>query len=108
MAVQRAFPELSFSGLTNLAQPDDGKNRIFVTEQGGRVLVFPDQQNAAAATLYLDLTDRVSVSANEEGLLGLAFDPAFRENGYFYLYYSASGPRRSVLSRFSTSRDKPD
>ena len=50
MAVQRAFPKLSFSRLTNLAQPDEGKDRLFVTEQGGRVLVFPDKPDAAATT----------------------------------------------------------
>jgi len=41
-------------------------------------------------------------------LLGLAFDPDYRDNGHFYLYYSAAGPRRSVLSRFSNSPNDPN
>jgi glucose/arabinose dehydrogenase len=43
----------------------------------------------------------VNREGNEEGLLGLAFDPDYSRNGYFYVYYSAAGPRRTVLSRFN-------
>jgi len=50
--------------------------------------------------LLLDISDQVSRDGNEEGLLGLAFDPDYAENGEFFVYYSASDPRRSVLSRF--------
>ncbi|MCE2463071.1 MAG: PQQ-dependent sugar dehydrogenase, partial [Dehalococcoidia bacterium] len=50
---------------------------------------------------------RVNEDGNEEGLLGLAFDPDYKYNGYFYVYYSAASPRRSVLSRFSVSPNDP-
>ena len=30
----------------------------------------------------------------------LAFDPDYASNGFFYLYYSASDPRRVVVSRW--------
>jgi len=108
LGVERAFPNLEFSRLTNFVQPNDGRDRIFVTEQGGLVRVFPNQQEAAEATAFLDISERVSRAGSEEGLLGLAFDPSFSENGFFYVYYSAAGPRRSVLSRFSDNRDNPD
>ncbi|PKB66663.1 MAG: hypothetical protein BZY81_06620 [SAR202 cluster bacterium Io17-Chloro-G4] len=103
LAVERAFPNLEFNQLTNLAQPDDGSYRLFVTEQGGIIRVFPNRREVAEATVFLNLTDRVSRGHNEEGLLGLAFAPAFQDTGFFYVYYSASNPRRSVLSRFSVS-----
>jgi len=105
--VQRAFPNLEFQRLTNLVQPNDGQDRIFVTEQTGRIRVFPNDPQAAEATVFLDIRDRVSESANEEGFLGLAFDPEYSTNGYFYVYYSASSPRRSVVSRFSVSQGDP-
>jgi len=108
IVVRRKFPNLKFRHLTNLVQPDDGMGRIYVTEQGGVVRVFPDEQQAPEAAVFLDISDRVSEDGNEEGLLGLAFDPHFSENGFFYVYYSAVGPRRSVLSRFSISLDNPD
>ena len=54
---------------------------------------------------FLDIRSRVSRGGNEEGMLGLAFDPRFTANGRFYVYYSAASPRRSVLSRFETGSD---
>ena len=98
--VARAFEHLDFRGLTNLTQPAAGDDRLFVTEQPGRVLAFANDEAAREAEVFLDIQDRVSDRGSEEGLLGLAFDPAYHENGYFYVYYSASGPRRSVVSRF--------
>ena len=108
MRVQRVFPNLTFQRLTNLVQPDDGRDRFFVTEQPGRIRVFPNDQQATEADVFLDISDRVREVNNEEGLLGLAFDPDHRNNGYFYVYYSASNPRRSVLSRFSISGTDPN
>ena len=108
MRIERSFPSLSFRRLTNLHQPDDGLDRIFVTEQAGRILVFPNDQEAARADVFLDIRERVRTRNNEEGLLGLAFDPEYSSNGYLYVYYSANGPRRSVLSRFTANQDDPN
>ena len=108
MRVQRAFPNLAFERLTNLVQPDDGQERMFVTEQPGLILVFPNDQRANTASLFLDISNRVNAGHNEEGLLGLAFDPDYKSNGYLYVYYSAASPRRSVLSRFSASQSNPN
>jgi glucose/arabinose dehydrogenase len=99
---------LNFQRLTNLAQPDDGQNHIFVTEQPGLIRVFPDDSQATKARVFLDIRDLVSESHNEEGLLGLAFDPQYTTNGYFYVYYSAASPRRSVVSQFSVSQGDPN
>lgn len=107
LVVERAFPNLDFRRLTNLVQPDDGRDLIFVTEQEGLVRVFPDRQNADEARVFMDITEKVSEANNEDGLLGLAFDPAFADNGRLYAYYSASGPRHSVVSRFTMGPDYP-
>ena len=46
---------------------------------------------------------------NEEGLLGFAFHPEYRKNGYFYLYYTTTdAPLTSVISRFSVLENHPD
>lgn len=92
------FTHFRFSRLTNLVQAG---NRIFVTEQTGRVLSFPKDADTSEPTPYLDIRIRVSDSGNEEGLLGFVFDPDFDTNGHFFVYYSASQPRRSVISRFT-------
>ena len=108
IVLRSAFPNLEFSRLTNLVQPDDGTNRIFITEQWGRIRVFPNEPTAEKADTFLDITGRSGGGANEEGLLGLAFSPDFAENGHFFVYYSAIDPRRSVLSRFTVSDNDPN
>ena len=105
LQVERVFRNLDFRGLTNLTQPVSGDERLFVTEQSGRILAFADDQNVAESQVFLDIRDRVNDSGSEEGLLGLAFDPEYEENSSFYVYYSASGPRRSVVSRFTLGAD---
>ena len=116
MRVERAFPNLVFPRLTNLVQPEDGHDHLFVTEQAGRIRVFPNDQGATQAGTFLDITSRVNAHPagnNEDGLLGLAFDPDYGENGYLYTYYSAasplcSTPRCSFVSRFSVSDHNPN
>ncbi|NQW24232.1 MAG: PQQ-dependent sugar dehydrogenase [SAR202 cluster bacterium] len=90
--------------MTNLVRTD---GRFFVTEQSGRVMTFPREASPTEATVFLDIQDRVSDAGNEEGLLGLALDPAFARNGHFYIYYSADNPRRSLISRFTATVPNP-
>jgi glucose/arabinose dehydrogenase len=105
--VERVFPQLTFDRLTAIEhQAVAGVSRLFVLEQAGRALSFPLGPGAPEASVFLDISSRVYTSHNEEGLLGLAFDPAFQSNGYLYVYYSASPPRRNVLSRFTASADR--
>ncbi len=105
--VERVFTDLSFEEMTNLVQPDDTSNLMFVTEQGGVIYSF-SSSNPQQANVFLDITDRVNRGGNEEGLLGLVFDPDYQGNSYFYVYYSAADPTRSVLSRFSLDQENTD
>ena len=105
MEVERVFPSLTFARMTNLTHAGDGSGRLFVTLQAGVVMVFPNDPDPDTADTFLDIHERVSSKGNEEGLLGLTFDPRYPENGFLYVYYSAANPRRSVLSRFSVPPD---
>ena len=98
VGLERVYGNLTFSELTNLVQAG---GRFFVTEQTGRVMSFPVGPDASEAAVFLDIRGRVNRGGNEEGLLGLAFDPEYDSNGHFYVYYSAVNPRRSVVSRFT-------
>ncbi len=98
---QRVFPALSFASPVALMQAPGATARWFVVEQAGRVMVFNNDPGAATASPFIDLRSRV-LSGGEQGLLGMAFDPAFASNGRVYLSYTADSPRRSVLSRFSS------
>ncbi|MHC4952887.1 MAG: PQQ-dependent sugar dehydrogenase [Planctomycetota bacterium] len=103
LARVRAFPALSFNRPVKITHAGDGTNRLFVAEQDGRIRVFANDNSVATSTVFLDIRGRVRRNGNEEGLLGLAFDPDFANNGFLYVNYSASNPRRTVISRFTAS-----
>ena len=107
MEAVRVFPQLSFSRsilLVELVDPVDSSKRFFHVSQSGIIQVFPNVADPAPTdvSVFLDISERV-LDEGEQGLLGLAFDPDFFDNGEFYVYYSRSGPRRSVISRFRTA-----
>jgi glucose/arabinose dehydrogenase len=73
--------------------------------------VFPNDQQADQTKVFIDISPRVSYSdrQNEEGLLGLAFHPKYRDNGEFFVYYTTTEtPRASVISRFRVSPNDPN
>jgi glucose/arabinose dehydrogenase len=110
LATQVAFPNLQFDRPVVLADPGDGSGLLFVVEQHqARIWSFPDDPGTRDKREFLRLPDEIN-RGNEEGLLGLAFHPRYKENGEFFVYYSARDadhPRRSVVSRFRVSRDDP-
>jgi glucose/arabinose dehydrogenase len=110
LATEVAFPNLKFDRPVTLAYPDDGSNLLFVVEQHqAKIWSFPNDKATKDKQLFLTLPDPISKD-NEEGLLGLAFHPKYKDNGTFFVYYSGKeGPsgRRSVVSRFKLSRDDP-
>jgi hypothetical protein len=105
-----AFPSLSFTKPVHLTNSNDATNRIFVVQQNGFIKVFPNDSNVSAMNLktFLDISNKISSSAGEEGLLGLAFHPFYSSNGYFYVNYTAANPLRTVISRFKVISNNPD
>lgn len=106
-----AFPKLNFENPLDIQMPPDGSNRLFVVEQQGRILSFSKQTDVMTHNVFLDIRNRVDFDHNEQGLLGLAFDPNFKQNGFFYVNYVAAKPLRTVIARFKVSeedRDKAD
>lgn len=121
-----AFPNLKWKGWSpvtddgkinkfrplTLTHAGDGSDRIFVATQEGVIHVFENDPEAEQETeIFLDLTDKVAPyrKANEEGLLGLAFHPDYKNNGQFFVYYSSLlEPRVSIISRFTVSDDNPN
>ncbi len=106
--IVEAFPELSFTRPLDIQHAGDESDRLFVAEQAGVIYVFPNDTSVAEKTEFLNIMDRVDDSGNEMGLLGLAFHPDYESNGYFYVNYTASDPRRTIISRFRVSDDDPD
>ncbi len=107
LQIENAFPNLTFDRPVDLQHPGDNSGRLFVIEQAGLIRVFPNDASTASAAVFLDIRGRVNAQGNEQGLLGLAFHPSFKENGYFFVNYTASNPDRTVVARFTVSASDP-
>jgi glucose/arabinose dehydrogenase len=80
----------------------DGSGRLFVIEKVGRIRSIENDQ--LLETPFLDITDRVGSNGNEQGLLGFAFHPQYRENGRFFVNYTDTRGD-TVIARFEVSSD---
>ncbi len=98
-----AFPDLLFDRPVDLQNAGDGSNRLFVVEQSGIIHVFENNPTASTKNAFLDIRNKVDDSSNEEGLLGLAFHPNYKNNGFFYVNYTAASPNRTVIARYQVS-----
>ena len=90
MRLAPAFPALSFGALTGIHSAPDGSDRLFAVEQSGRISVFENRDDVPSATLFLDISARVFTGGQEQGLLGLAFDPDYASNRRFFVNYTAT------------------
>ena len=88
----------------------DGSNRIFLVEQVGKIWILQDGLRLAQP--FLDIDDLISPGAirqsfSEQGLLGLAFHPDYRDNGAFFVNYT---DRRgsTVVARYQVDASNPN
>ncbi|HTO07852.1 MAG TPA: PQQ-dependent sugar dehydrogenase [Myxococcota bacterium] len=117
---QPMTPVIAFPNLPLLNRPvyityaPDGSNRLFVVEQPGTIEVLQNDPNVSSFQTFLNITDRVYTNDQEMGLLGLAFDPQFATNHYFYVNYTTvgaaclDGVRCSKVSRFTVPAATPN
>lgn len=83
---------------TALAFTPDG--RLFITQRTGAVQVVMPGSAVVEAAPLLTLTN-LNTDEGERGLVGMALDPAFADNGWLYLFYTANTPLRDRVSRFT-------
>ena len=80
----------------------DGSGRLFIVEQAGRIRILQDGRLLPAP--FIDIISEVGSSGNEQGLLGLAFHPKYKENGLFFVNYTDRNGN-TVIARFQVSDD---
>jgi len=68
-----------------VADPGDAPGRLYVVEQGGRIMLVQD--GSVRSTPFLDLSDRV-LAGGERGLLSAAFAPDYAGSGRFFVNYT--------------------
>jgi glucose/arabinose dehydrogenase len=101
ITLKGAFPNLIFANPLDLQSPLDDSNRIFVAEKGGIIKVFSNDTAAEEVSIFLDISSRIA-TASELGLLGFAFHPDYKTNGFLYVTYTPS-QSLAVVSRFKVS-----
>lgn len=85
------------------APPD---RRLFIVEQPGTVRVANGDE--LDPTPWLDLRDDLTSDGGEQGLLGMAFHPAFATNGKVYVDYTARGSGASGDTKIDELVVDPD
>ena len=103
IGLEVAFPKLRFNRPVHLDHAGD--NRLFVVEQDGVVHVFENDAESSTTKIFLDISDRISRVGNEEGLIGFAFHPNFRENGQFFVHYSSNKEMKGIIARYRVKTD---
>jgi glucose/arabinose dehydrogenase len=105
---QPAFGKLKVDQPLALVSPPGDRDRLFIVEKGGRILVLDVAQQSA--TPFLDLTDRIRDSSSEQGALAIAFHPDWRKNRQFYIWWTSTEgrTREDRLSRFLISEKDPN
>lgn len=86
----------------DMAAPMDGTGRLLIVEQIGKIVILTN--GAILPEPFLDISDRIGTSGDEQGLLGLALHPDYVKNGYFFLNYTDHAGN-TVISRFRRSDD---
>lgn len=79
-----------------------GDKRLFVIEKSGLIKLV----RQGKITNFLDVTQRVDTEG-ERGLLGLAFDPDYANNGRFYISYVDKRTLQSKVDRYTVSPTNP-
>ncbi len=97
--------------VTGLSNPVDMRaangdsSRLYVVEKRGMIQLLVNGK--VQAQPFLDILSKVNSKGNEQGLLGLAFDPQYAQNGYFFVnYIDLSG--NTVIARYSVTKNSPD
>ncbi|XP_060672516.1 HIPL1 protein isoform X2 [Ziziphus jujuba] len=88
----------------NMAAHPDGSNRVFLSNQAGKIWLATVPEEGSGETLaidesnpFIDLTDQV-YAETALGLMGIAFHPNFQENGRFFASFNCDKVKWSECS----------
>lgn len=80
-------------------------SRLFMVQQAGKIMIC-DSLGVQNPTPFLNiagLCSNPSGQGDERGLLGMAFHPDYKNNGYFYLNYTAISGGATTIARYSVN-----
>jgi len=88
-----------------VTSPPGDKRRVFVVEQGGRIMVVRGGKTLPQP--FLDIRSKVT-AGGEQGLLSMAFAPDYAQSGLFYVYYTERSGTESIWELHRASDDRAD
>ncbi len=119
-----AFPKLKWQGwdvmdedgnankplrVLELTYAKGDSNRLFAIDQRGWIFTFENKPDVQQSNLILDISKKVNrwwdPGANEQGLLGLALHPKFKDNGELFVCYTKRENNHSIVSRFRMAKN---
>ena len=96
-----------------LENAHDGSGRIFIAEQAGRIMILKNGELLKEP--FLNIKSLLVTMENkymDVGILGFAFHPDYKNNGRFFVHYSAPSKKgfdnKSVLAEFKVNANNPD
>jgi len=106
------LPELKLDVLaTGLKQPLFARaapgqpKHLYILEKAGVIRVLDLAKRQLLPTPFLDFTAKIN-TRSERGLLGIAFDREYAQNGIFYVHYN-NNDGDTILSRLRVDPAKP-
>jgi hypothetical protein len=81
-----------------------GDDRLFIADRAGRIRII-DADGTLRPTPFLNITSKISSASGEEGFLGIAFSPTYKNDGKFYVDYTSNiaGKLTSVIEEYKVS-----
>ena len=73
-----------FSDPVYVAQPRSEPGRLYIVERAGRIVTLANGNRST----FLNIRSRVESGYVEQGLLSVAFSPAYARNHLFSVYYT--------------------
>ncbi len=93
----------SFDSPVYVTSPPADRRRLFVVEQGGRIMVVRGGKKLARP--FLDIRGKVT-AGGEQGLLSVAFAPDYASSGRFYVYYTTRAGNQRIEEYRRASADR--
>jgi uncharacterized repeat protein (TIGR03806 family) len=110
IALQRVFPNLSFTQPIAMLQAPGNGARWYVVQKTGQVRVFDNTNNVSGSGVFIDISSKLNSdpgsSNDERGLLGMAFHPDYPADPRLYLFYTATDATLGLVDRVSEFRTR--
>lgn len=102
--LEKVFGGRKFDKPVGMEIRPDRPDRVYIIEQPGRIVSMNLSEPNAEPVAVLDIAERVTDTGSEQGLLGLAFNPA--SPGQAFVNYTTK--THTVIARYEAAAGNPD